>query len=72
MPYLAQQPQASGDHVFFSDRVFTFPNPRLAQLAAKKLADCNRRNSLWALVDLVARLESDQAPDLTGPHFKKG
>jgi len=63
MPYLSRPPRATGQQVWFNDLVFRFPDPDLAREAAKRLKDCNHRNSLWELVDLVASLESDPRPD---------
>lgn len=59
MPYLSQNPEATGEQVFFNDHVFSFSDPKAAREAARRLADCNSKNSLWELVDLVARFEAD-------------
>jgi hypothetical protein len=58
MPYLSRDPQTTGPQVVFNDHVFRFANDRLAREAARKLAEVNRRNSLWELVDLVTKLEA--------------
>ena len=60
MPYLTRPPHLSGVQVLFNDRVFVFPDRSRAEEAAARLADCNTRNSLWELVDLVERLEAGE------------
>ncbi len=60
MPYLSRPPQALGDQVYFNDHIFRFANSAEARTAASELAECNRRGSLWELVDLVARYEIAQ------------
>ena len=57
MPYLSRPPHLTGDQVVFNDRVFVFQDRTLAREAAASLSDCNTRNSLWELVDLVEKLE---------------
>ena len=58
MPYLSRPPHLTGDQVVFNDRVFVFPDRIVAREAAARLSDCNTRNSLWELVDLVEKLET--------------
>ena len=72
MPYLSRPPRTAGQQVWFNDQVFRFPDPELARKAAQRLKDCNHLNSLWELVDLVASLESDHAPDRSGSSLGEG
>ena len=58
MPYLSRPPYLTGDQVVFNDRVIVFPDQAVAREAAARLSDVNTRNSLWELVDLVEKLET--------------
>ncbi len=66
MAYLSRPPHLLGEQVVFNDRVFVFPDQIVAQEAAARLADCNTRNSLWELVDLVEKL-GNAAPEIPRP-----
>jgi len=70
MPYLSQPPHLSGERVVFNDRVFVFKDPARAREAAARLADCNTRNSLWELVDLVEKFEAGPGNNLNEPNFR--
>lgn len=57
MPYLSKEPRMSGNHVFFNDQVFVFPDRDAARHAAGRLAVVNKSGNLWALVDLAGQLQ---------------
>ena len=58
MPYLSRPPHLTGERVHFNDCVYDFTDPQAAREAAARLADCNTKNSLWELVDLVEKIET--------------
>lgn len=58
MPYLLRPPHLTEGRVYFNDCVYDFGDPRAAREAAARLSDCNTKNSLWELVDLVEKIET--------------
>jgi len=57
MPVLLRPPQVNGYQVHFNDSVLDFTSRKEAARAAFELTECNKRGSLWEMVDLVSRLE---------------